>query len=280
MADQLQTADEQHKFWNGPTGEAWAQEQQLLDQMLKPFEELLLEALQPGSGGAVLDVGCGTGGTTVAAARRLGAGGRLVGVDISAPMLAAARERAEREGAAATFLCSSAQTHPFEPAVFDAVLSRFGVMFFDDPVRAFANLRRAAREGARLRFIAWRSPAENPFMTAAERAAAPLLPELPVRRAGAPGQFAFAERQRIEEILGGGGWAEAQIRPLDLVCTFPAPALGRYLSRMGPVAAFLQQVDAATRARVAAVVRAAFDPYLHGDEVRFAAACWLVDARA
>ena len=142
----------------------------------------------------VLDVGCGTGSTTLAVARLLGAKGRCTGIDISEPMIAAARARAEREGTPASFIRADAQTHAFEPASFDMIISRFGVMFFDDSVRAFANLRRAARDDAELRFIAWRSAAENPFMTTAERAAAPLLPNLPARRPDAPGQFAFADR--------------------------------------------------------------------------------------
>ena len=109
-------------------------------------------------------------------------------------MIAAARARAERERTPADFVCADAEVHAFEPASFDTIISRFGVMFFDDPVRAFANLRRAARDDARVRCIAWRSAADNPFMTTAERAAAPLLPTLPARRPDAPGQFAFANR--------------------------------------------------------------------------------------
>ena len=112
-------------------------------------------------------------------------------------MIAAARARAEREGVPATFICASAEDYAFEPAAFDMVASRFGVMFFTDSVRAFANLRRAATPGAGLRFIAWRSVPENPFMTTAERAAVPLLPELPARRPDGPGQFAFADRQHV-----------------------------------------------------------------------------------
>ena len=157
----------------------------------------------PPAGGRVLDVGCGTGSTTLAVARRLGAKGRCIGIDISEPMIAAARARAEREGTPASFIRADAQTHAFEPASFDMIISRFGVMFFDDSVRAFANLRRAAKQTPSLRFIAWRSAAENPFMTTAERAAAPLLPNLPARRPDAPGQFAFADRDRVHAHPGG-----------------------------------------------------------------------------
>jgi SAM-dependent methyltransferase len=155
--------DEQEALWNGPAGRAWVDEQEVLDRVLRPFEELLVGA----AAGRVLDVGCGTGSTTVAFARKTGA--RCVGVDISEPMLRFARARAEREGVAVEFVRADAQTYAFEPGSFDRILSRFGVMFFGDPVRAFANLRRA---GGELRFVAWRSANENPFMTTAERAAA------------------------------------------------------------------------------------------------------------
>jgi hypothetical protein len=153
-------------------------------------------------------------------------------------------------------------------------------MFFDDPVRAFANLRRAARDGAALRFIAWRSPSENPFMTTAERAAAPLLPDVPARRPDAPGQFAFADQRRVGRILEEGGWGEIDLRPIDVGCVLPESELVRYLTRFGPLARVLPAADDQTRTRVIDTVRAAFEPYVHGAEVRFTAACWLVAARA
>ena len=272
--------DEQTRLWNGPAGRAWVETQEVLDPMFKPFEDLLVEAVSAESGGRVLDVGCGTGSTTLAVARRLGARSRCLGIDISEPMIAAARARAEREGTQASFLRANAQLHAFEPASFDLILSRFGVMFFDDSVRAFANLRRAARHAAEFRFVAWRSAAENPFMTTAERAAAPLLPNLPARRPEAPGQFAFADRHRLSSILEESGWAEIDIRPIDVACTLPEKELVRYLSQLGPVGLRLQEVDDRTRTQVIETVRAAFEPYVHGAEVRFTAACWRVSARA
>jgi SAM-dependent methyltransferase len=248
----------------------------VLDQVLEPFEALLLEGVSGGSRRQVLDVGCGTGSTTLAVARLLGGKGRSIGIDISDPMIAAARARAEREGAPAHFICADAQAYAFEPASFDVIISRFGVMFFADAVDAFANLRRAARDNAELRFIAWRSAAENPFMTTAERAAALLLPNLPARRADAPGQFAFANALRVRSILEESGWAEIDIRPIDVACTLPERELVRYVTRLGPVGLILQEADDRTRARVIETVLAAFEPYVHGAEVRFTAACWMV----
>lgn len=192
MSDERQVDDDQEKLWNGPAGRAWVEAQDVLDGMFQSFEDCLVEVATAASGGRVLDVDCCTGSTTLAIARRLGSQRRAVGIDLSAPMLAVAQARAEREGVPADFIRPDAQAHAFEPTRFDRIVSRFGVMFFDDPGIAFAKLRRAARGGAELCFVAWRSAAENPFMTTAERAAATLLPKLPARRLGAPGQFAFA----------------------------------------------------------------------------------------
>jgi SAM-dependent methyltransferase len=272
--------NEQTALWNGRAGRAWVEAQEVIDQVLEPFEDLLVEAVGAGPGQRVLDVGCGTGSTTLAVARLLGSAGRCIGVDISDPLIAAARARAEQEDTPASFIRADAQTHAFEPASFDVIMSRFGVMFFDHPVLAFANLRRAARDGAALRAIVWRSAAENPFMTTAERAAAPLLPNLPARQPGAPGQFSFADGHRVSSILEESGWAGIDIRPIDVECTLPEKELVGYFTRLGPVGLVLQEVDVRTRAQVIDTVRTAFDPYVHGTEVRFAAACWMVSARA
>jgi len=274
------TNGEQATLWNGQNGRAWVEAQALLDQMFKPIEELLAASVPATAAATVLDVGCGTGSTTLAAARRLGPTGRCVGIDISEPMIAAARKRAERDGVAAGFIRADAQTHDFEPASFDMIISRFGVMFFDDPVRAFANLRRSAKDRAALRLVVWRSAAENPFMTTAERAAAPLLPDIPARQPDAPGQFAFADRERVTRILQAGGWSDIDLKPIDAACAFPEHELVGHLSRLGPLGRILGNVDPHTRAQVIQTVRAAFDPFVQGTEVRFNAACWMVGARA
>ena len=271
--------DDQAALWNGVAGQAWVETQELLDQVFKPFEDVLVETVGAKSARDVLDVGCGTGGTTLAIARSLGADGRCVGVDISQPMIALARARASRERVPATFICADAQRRTFEPASADMITSRFGVMFFDDPVAAFANLRTAAREGAELALIVWRSAADNPFMTTAERAAAALLPNIPDRQPDAPGQFAFADRSRVHRILEESGWADIDIQPIDVACTFPEKELVGYLTRFGPLGRILHAVDDHTRTQVVEAVRPAFDPYVHGAEVRFNAACWMVGAR-
>jgi SAM-dependent methyltransferase len=280
MSSTHQRDDEQQKLWNGPAGHAWVEEQATLDRMFLPFERLLANFVAAESSRRVLDVGCGTGTTTLAAARTLGAHARCTGIDISEPMIDAARARASREGTPVRFICDNAQTYTFDGASFDAIISRFGVMFFDDPIQAFANLRHAAAPDAALCVIAWRSAAENPFMTTAERAAAPLLPNLPARRPDAPGQFAFAHSDRVRAILEQSGWTGVAIQPLDAECTLPESELVPYLTRLGPVGLSLPGTDESTRARIVETVRAAFEPYVDGIDVRFSAACWHIQARA
>jgi SAM-dependent methyltransferase len=272
------TASEQTALWNGSAGRAWVEAQHVLDRLFTPFEDLLVAAVRAASPRSVLDVGCGTGSTTLAVARALDVNGRCLGVDLSGPMIALARARAARERIPAEFVCADAQVHVFEPGSVDMILSRFGVMFFADPVQAFSNLRRAAREGAQLRCIAWRNAADNPFMTTAERAAAPLLPNMPPRRPDGPGQFAFADRDRVHAILHESRWTGIDIRPLDVACTLAEQDLFGYVTRLGPVGMMLQDADDDTRARVGESIRGAFDSYVHGDQVRFTAACWMVTA--
>lgn len=275
------TDNAQHALWNGPAGQAWVQAQALLDGMFAPFAERLANAIAPGAAMQVLDVGCGTGAVSLAIAARLGGDGRCTGVDISAAMIDAARERSHRSGQPADFIVADAQRHAFAAAAFDRVVSRFGVMFFDDPVQAFTRLRQATRSGGALQALAWRSAAENPFMTTAERAAAPLL-ALPARVADAPGQFAFAARERVLGILLASGWGDIEVVAVDGVCTISSAELRQYIALLGPVGALLRDptMAPALRAQVLVVVENAFAPFVHGDRVRFTAACWELRAVA
>ena len=280
MTDAQRMNDEQSTLWNGSAGRAWVESQDLLDRMFQPFEELLAESAKACTDGRILDVGCGAGGTTLAMARVQGVQGRCLGVDISEPLIAAARARQGQDTATVEFLCADAQICEFDPASFDRITSRFGVMFFQDPVSAFTNLRRAARTGAALQCIAWRGPEDNPFMIAAEGAAVSLLPDLPTRVAGAPGQFAFADREHVRRILIESAWANIDIHPIDVRCAFPESQLIPYLTRLGPLGRVLAELDVRTREQLITTARAAFEPYVQADTVRFNAACWMIEARS
>lgn len=271
----------QHTLWNGPAGQAWVQAQPLLDGMFAPFATRLCDALPAGSAHQVLDIGCGTGAVSLALAERMRPGGHCTGVDISAAMIDSARQRARASGLNVDFIVADAQRHRFAPASMDRIVSRFGVMFFDDPVQAFSRLRQATRSAGVLHALAWRSAAENPFMTTAERAAAPLL-ALPARAPDAPGQFAFADRTRVADLLAEAGWHAIRIEPIDVHCEIPAAALPTYLALLGPVGTALRSpgIDPTLRAQVLHTVEAAFAPFIDGPQVRFTAACWELHALA
>jgi SAM-dependent methyltransferase len=252
-----------------------------MERINRPVGDAVARAVQPALGDRVLDVGCGAGATTLDMARLVGPGGRCVGVDISQPLLEAARQAAEAEGAAPTgFIEADAQVYSFEDGSFDAAISRFGVMFFDDPNAAFANLRRALRRDGRLAFASWRSAADNPLSLVPVVASAPFLPPRPQPAKEAPGRFAFADRDRVRGILERSGWRDIAIEPLDV----PTPvsfeelmALSLQLGTLGPV---LRDQPQAVRDQVRDAVAASLRPYVVDGVVPMNAACWLVTARA
>jgi len=272
---------QQAALWNEASGKTWVELQPVLDRTLAPFERLIVDTGYPGEGGNVLDIGCGAGATTLAMARRVGDDGECVGLDISQPLVALAGERAQAEGAAnARFIAGDAQTYAFDPARFDAIISRFGVMFFDDPTAAFANIRRAARDGAKLVFIAWRGPDENDFMTTAARVAAPFLPPAPAPDPHAPGPFAFADGARVTRLLEAGGWSSTQVEKADVPCQVSESNLMAYVTRLGPVGAMLREADEATAQKIKQALPSAFARFVSDGAARFNAACWLVTALA
>jgi SAM-dependent methyltransferase len=268
--------DDQAALWNGAMGQTWVEMARVTDQLFEPLTVPLLEAAGAGAS-ALLDVGCGAGFTTLALARKLGPGARTVGADISGPLLLAARERSMAAGVPIDFVFGDAQTFEFEPASFDLIVSRLGVMFFADPVAAFANLRAAATDAARLRFICWRDPAENPFMTLTARATKDLL-DLPARVPNTPGPYGLADPERTRAILTAAGWSRVEVRPFDSTCAMPAEELMTFLTRIGPLREALAEADDERRAAVLEAVGAAAEPYVDGDRASFEAALWIVDA--
>ncbi len=273
---------DQIAYWNAVAGETWASLQDRLDHQLEPLGRRGMAELRPAVGEQVLDIGCGTGQTTLALARAVGPQGAVTGVDISHPMLEIARSRAAAGDVAnAMFAEADAQTAAFETGRYDAAFSRFGVMFFADPVAAFRNIRSALKPGGRLTFVCWRAQGENPVMTVAMAAAAPLLPPMPAPAdPHAPGPFAFADPERTRGILTQAGFAEIAFfahnekvgggnldQTLDLSL------------RVGPLGSFLRENPDRRDAAVAAV-RAALAAHEGPDGVKLDSATWIVSARA
>ncbi|MEI9963820.1 MAG: class I SAM-dependent methyltransferase [Caulobacteraceae bacterium] len=269
--------------WNDAVGRSWADLHEQIDRQIAPLGRQAMAALEPLAGLRVLDVGCGCGETTRELASRIGAGGEAVGVDVSAMLLAIARDTAPPPGAATLrFIQADAQAAPLGGG-FDAAFSRFGVMFFEDPAAAFANIRSALKRGGRLAFVCWRPPAQNPYLTAAMAAARDLLPPAPPPVPHAPGPFGLADGERTRSILAGAGFADVAVKPFDLpIGGDPLePTVGQAL-RMGPLASALREAgaDEALKARVEDAVRAAYRAFDGADGiVRLPAGVWIVTAR-
>jgi SAM-dependent methyltransferase len=270
---------DQVAYWNASAGPIWVAMQDVLDAQLRDLGLAAVETLAPQAGEGFIDIGCGCGDTSLELARRVGASGSVLGVDISGPMLEVARGRAATHGLSqATFTQADAQTHTLPPV--DGAFSRFGVMFFADPPAAFANVRRAFRPGGRLAFVCWRALGENPWMTIPFMAAASLLPQQAPPPPDAPGPFAFADRDRVHRILRTAGFTDISIEPHDRKIGWGDPDTGvRAALNLGPLGAALRESPQLVDP-VRAAVRQALAAHTGPDrEVRLDSASWIVLAR-
>jgi SAM-dependent methyltransferase len=264
-------------------GEFWVREAARWDGTSGRFGDAMLEAANLEPGQRVLDVGCGAGSTTVEAGRRVAPGGAAVGVDISGPALALARERAAAAGLDnVDFIEADAQVHPFEPGAFDAVVSRFGTMFFGDPVAAFANLRRALRRGGRLAVVAWQGPFESEWTAVAVKVAIAHFGRPPDLGApGGPGPFAFADGDRFRSVVTEGGFRdvtlEAITRPM-LMGSDVEDVVGMVAATPQSKGLFAGQPEAKVEAAIAGL-RDAFASYAHPEGVVMKGTAWLLTAR-
>jgi SAM-dependent methyltransferase len=274
---------DQIAYWNGPGGQRWADRQQSQDVLLAPVADLLIDRAKPAAGERIIDVGCGSGATSIALAQKVGPTGHVMGIDISGPMLARAREVAP-PGLPVEFVLADATVYPFAPASFDLLASRFGVMFFAEPARSFANLRRGLKQTGRLAFACWREPRENPFFMAPLQAVYQHVPKLPPQGPEDPGPFAFASEARVQRILGEAGFTGIAMEPCNLSLDI---AIGRGLDtavrsalEIGPAARALAEQPPEVVAAATASMREALAPFLKGQSVPLPAAIWIVTARA
>jgi SAM-dependent methyltransferase len=279
LADPEQFNADQLAFWNGAGGHTWVARQEHTDITLAPVSEALLAFAAPRAGERVLDVGCGCGASTLDLARAVGPAGRVLALDISGPMVAEGRARAEAAGIDnVDWRQADAATAALDG--FDLLVSNCGVMFFGDPVAAFAHMRGAAGPGARMAFVCWRSLAENPWMEVPMRAVAPHVPPRPKADPEAPGMFAFADPERVSRVLTAAGWAPPRLDRLD--CDLDIAA-GRGLdeavvqsTRIGAVNSWLRDQPAAVVTAAVASLREALATHLEGASVPLPGAMWLV----
>jgi SAM-dependent methyltransferase len=270
-------AAEQAAFWNGAGGKSWLAAYERIQRSIAGFGEAVLAGAAARPGESVLDVGCGTGSTTAALAHAVGKDGRVLGVDISETLVGAARAQNLSN---ATFAVGDAATYAFESAAFDLVFSRFGVMFFADPVQAFRNLRRTLRPSGRLVFLCWRTPQENPWGLVPLQAAAPHLP--PFERPGPedPGQYSFGDRARVERILTEAGFAAPSFEAVDrpVLMGRDVPDVLDNITKFGPLSRLFADAALAQVEKAKQAVAEALRPHAGPEGVRLAGACWLVSA--
>jgi SAM-dependent methyltransferase len=287
MADATRRPNEEMiRYWNEAAGPAWVAMQERLDRQVGPLGARARERAGIAQGERVLDVGCGCGGTTIELAQAVGPAGRVVALDVSAPMLARARERASAAALAERieWRLGDAQTEPLEPGGFDCLFSRFGVMFFEDPVGAFGNLRRALRPGGRLAFVCWQARERNPWMTRPVLAAVQHLAFPPPPPPDAPGPFAFGDPSRVRAILERAGFEAVELEPVEgpLALSMESGEDGvEFFLTVGPVGAALREARASAdlRARVADAVRVAIEGFRTPRGYEAPSAAWVVTAR-
>lgn len=272
-------------YWNTEAGPRWVAMQERMDAMLAPLLNAALDRASPAVGETVLDLGCGCGATVLALAERVGPNGSVMGIDISAPMLDRARQRVRDSALGNIHLTQSdAAAHVFTPGAFDLAFSRFGVMFFDDPGGAFANIRTALAATGRLAFVCWAPPGDNPWLTVPLAAARPHLPPQPESDPTAPGPFAFADPDRVRGILTSAGYSAIDIARHNTsmrICGHgEAERAARFAVESGPVGRAIAGADPAARAAAEQAIVAEFRRLEGPDGIALPGSVWLVSARA
>jgi SAM-dependent methyltransferase len=268
-------------YWNGPGGDRWTGESARTEKMLSRVADLLYPLAKPKPGETVLDVGSGLGPTTVELARRVAPNGRAIGLDVSAKMVELARQRAKGI-ANIEFIAADASTYRFDAPFADLLFSRFGVMFFGDPTAAFANLRKAIKPTGRMVFACWRRLSENPWMLKPLLAAYEQVPKLPPAEPNEPGPFAFADQDRVTQILTGAGFAAPRFTPADLAFDVAGgqgmDAAVHQAMTIGATSRALQNQPKELVDAAAGAIRKALTPYQKGQTVELPGAIWLVES--
>lgn len=274
------TNTEQFEAWNGESGRRWVADPDRRDLVLQPVADALLEVAQLQAGERVLDVGCGCAATTLAASLAIAPSGEVVGADLSEPMIDVARRRAADAGVDnVAFVQADAQTHDFGAPTFDVVMSRFGTMFFADPVAAFVNIARCVRSGGRLHIATWQPLLANDWLTV-PGAALLRFGSLPDGADG-PGMFAQSDPSAIEATLGAAGFVDIRVGPMSVTLTLgadPAEAAD-YLADSGPGRAVLDTIPLTDRPAALEAVEAVLADHATSTGVHLRAGIWITSAR-
>lgn len=278
--------DDPEAYWNEHAGPRWVAAQAALDQVMAPISDSILAAAKLAPGERVADIGCGAGSLSLAAAEAVGPAGQVTAVDISTPLLDHTRARAAAAGVALDAVRADAQDYAFAAGSLDAVVSRFGVMFFRNSAAAFANLARALTGEGRCVFACWQAVDTNPWITWPVAAIADMLPEeargggLPVD-GDAPGPFRFADAARTRAMLEAAGFAAVEIEGHDqaLHVRGSTDEIMAMLLQVGPLSRALEALDPAAAEEATARVRARAQAMREADGLRQRGAWWVVSAR-
>jgi SAM-dependent methyltransferase len=283
MSDLQAIAQTQRDFWNSEATRRWVTEQTRIDRLMGEVTNAALAAAAPKPGENVLDIGCGTGTTTLRLAEAVKPTGRVLGIDISEQQLELARQRVASAGADnVELVLNDPATHGLAPETFDLAFTRFGVMFFADPVAAFSNIRRAMKASGRLPLTVFRAGSENPWATAVVAAIRHLIPPPPVLGPEDPGQFSWSDPTRVKRILDGAGFNDAALTPLDLSFQLGANAAEatHFATFIGQGARMLQGQPDETVLAARAALQDFFKQHESPSGINLPGALWLVSARA
>jgi ubiquinone/menaquinone biosynthesis C-methylase UbiE len=270
--------------WNGPSGDRWAAQQAEMDALTAPYGQDALNAAAARPGERVMDVGCGCGDTSLALGRAVGPTGMVLGADVSRQMLEVARRRAAEAGLSQVVFVEADASNARLPQDLDLIFSRFGVMFFADPVEAFTHMRRALKDSGRLAFVCWRAAMDNPWAfvpVAAARQATGLQPPNPDPYA--PGPFAFADDTRLRGILEQARFRDVAIEPFEHVMPMGANSrqAAEYATRSGPVARVVRDAGPENLPKIIEAVEKALVPLAAQDgSVALPGRTWVVTAKA
>ena len=269
------------EYWNGEAGERWVEANAFLDPLLAPFGEAMLETVTVASSSRALDIGCGCGATTLRLAELVGPEGSVTGVDVSGPMLAFAGNRAaERPELRIKLTLADAGRHPFDRGGFDLALSRFGLMFFEDPASAFANIRRALADDGRLAFVCWRPEEENEWLQVPRSVILRHVPPPTPPPPGAPGPFSLAVPDEVRSLLRGAGFGSVQVTRVDHSIQIPGPVehgVG-FFQQVGEASRLLREAPETVRLRALADLTEALAPFNDGTATSLLSAAWIVVA--
>ena len=272
---------EQKEFWNEKKGKIWVSLESNIDKMLGPLGHHAIKILNPKSGEKILDIGCGTGSTSQSLSKLVGENGLITGIDISEPILRFAKNQLENRNIKnIDFIQEDAQTFNLSNFNYDAIFSRFGIMYFEDPFFAFKNIKKSLNSKGRITFICWSNREENDWITLSSKVASQFLELPPKNNPREPGPFAFEEYSYIKEILTKSGWKNINIKnhKENIIVGKTLDHAAAFLSKMGPMSVPFENSNEKTKAKVIEALKECYSKYLIPKGVEFHFSTWIVSA--